>query len=48
MNEDDLRNLVDSMPQRIKAIYDAGGGHVKYSGLSNQRVHVISQSHSCN
>ena len=30
VNEDDLRNLVDSMPQRIKAVYDAGGGHVKY------------------
>ncbi|KAI1001603.1 hypothetical protein K3495_g6599 [Podosphaera aphanis] len=30
VNEDDLRNLVDSMPQRIRAVYDAGGGHVKY------------------
>ncbi|KAI0994009.1 hypothetical protein K3495_g14174 [Podosphaera aphanis] len=30
VNEDDLKNLVDSTPQRIKAVYDAGGGHVKY------------------
>ncbi|KAI0993935.1 hypothetical protein K3495_g14248 [Podosphaera aphanis] len=30
VNEDEMRNLVDSMPQRIRAVYDAGGGHVKY------------------
>ncbi|RKF64439.1 hypothetical protein OnM2_018090 [Erysiphe neolycopersici] len=24
------RRLVESMPQRVKAVYDAGGGHVKY------------------
>ena len=29
-NGNDLEKLIDSMPRRIRAIYEAEGGHVNY------------------
>lgn len=29
-NDDDLENLMDSMPRRIRAVYEAEGGYVNY------------------